>query len=159
MSITPSTRKSSPLGARFALISAVSLGLIGGPVALAAPADATTWLRGCSVDPLKPTDERNNRADFKIRVDCNGNKTVEIRQRRFEDTWGRWNEEFLGRDTFKRSFDRHDDSITIHSFDRVDKDRGRDKVFHEVSFRVKNDNNGNWSDWTSWERSDPAFIR
>jgi hypothetical protein len=135
------------------------LGLIGGPVALAAPADATTWLRGCSVDPLKPTDERNNRADFRIRVDCNGNKTVEIRQRRFEDTWDRRHEEFLGRDTFKKSFDRHDDRITIHSIDRVDKDRGRDRVFHEVSFRVKNDNNGNWSDWTRWEKSDVATIR
>jgi hypothetical protein len=158
MSITPSTKRTSPLGTKFALISAVSLGLVGGPVALAVPADASTSLRGCTVNPLKPTDERNNKADFRIRVDCNGNKTVEVRQRRFEDNRGaRRNDDFLGRDTFKRSFDRRDDRITIHSIDRVDADRGRDRVYHEVSFRVKN-NNGNWSDWTRWEKSEVATI-
>jgi hypothetical protein len=155
MSITQST-KSRPFGTRFALISAVSLGLIGGPVGLAVPADASTSLRGCTVDPLKPTDERNNRADFRIRVDCNGNKTVEIRQNRFEkDSHGR--DDFLGRSTFKESFDRHDGRITIHSVDKVDKDKGKDRVYHEVSFRVKTGNN--WSDWTRWERSDVATIR
>lgn len=155
MSTTTPT-KSRPFGTRFALISAVSLGLIGGPVALAVPADASTSLRGCTVDPLKPTDERNNRADFRIRVDCNGNKTVEIRQRRFEQD-NRRHDELLGRTTFTERFDRHDGRITIHSRDKVDKDKGRDRVYQEVSFRVKSGNN--WSDWTRWEKSDVAVIR
>jgi hypothetical protein len=155
MSITQST-KSRPFGTRFALISAVSLGLIGGPVALAVPADASTSLRGCTVDPLKPTDAGKNLADFRIKVDCNGNKTVEIRQKRFEQD-GRRHDDFLGQSKFKESFDRHDGRITIHSKDNVDKDRGKDRVYHEVSFRVKAGNN--WSDWTRWEKSDVATIR
>lgn len=154
MSITTPTK--SPLGTRFALISAVSLGLIGGPVALAVPANAATSLRGCTVDPLKPTDERNNRADFRIKIDCNGKKVVEVRQKRFEkDRHGR--DDFLGRSEFKEKFDRHDGRVIIHSKDRVDKDRGKDRVYHEVSFRVKTGNN--WSDWTKWERSHVATIR
>ena len=155
MSITPST-KTRPFGTRFALISAVSLGLVGGPVALAAPADASTSLRGCTVDPLKPTDLRYNRADFRISVDCNGNKTVEVRQRRFEQD-SRRHETFLGRSTFTERFDRRDGRVVIHSRDNVKRDPSRDRVFQEVSFRVKSGNN--WSDWTRWEKSDVAVIR
>ncbi|KIS26013.1 hypothetical protein TV39_18525 [Arthrobacter sp. SPG23] len=94
-------------------------------------------------------------ADFRIRVDCNGNKTVEIRQRRFEQD-NRWRDDLLGRTTFKESFDRRDGRITIHSRDNVDRDKGKDRVYHEVSFRVKSGNN--WSDWTRWEKSDIAVL-
>lgn len=157
MSITTPT-KSRPFGTRLALVSAVSLGLIGGPVALAVPADASTSLRGCTVNPLKPTDAGKNLAEFKIRIDCNGNKTVDVRQKRFEkDRNGR--DDKLGDTTeWKRlDFDRHDDHITVSKKANVDKDRGKDRVYQEVSFRVKNGNN--WSDWTKWERSDVATIR
>jgi len=155
MSTTTPT-KSRPFGTRFALISAVSLGLIGGPVALAVPADASTSLRGCTVDPLKPTDAGRNLAEFKIRIDCNGKKVVEVRQKRFEkDRHGR--DDFLGRSEFKESFDRHDGRVTVSNKDSVHKDKGRDRVYQEVSFRVKSGNN--WSDWTKWERSDVATIR
>ena len=63
--------------AKIALIPAVTLGLIGGPVALAGPATAATSERGCTVDPLKPTKQDNRdrgktRVDFRIYVDCNG---------------------------------------------------------------------------------------
>ena len=155
MSITTPTK--SPLGTRFALISAVSLGLIGGPVALAVPADASTSLRGCTVDPLKPTDLRNNRADFRIKIDCNGKKTVEVRQKRFEkDRHGR--DDMIGhRRDFTEHFDRHDGRVIIHSKDSVEADKGKDRVYHVVSFRVKS--GSNWSDWTKWERSDVATIR
>lgn len=155
MSTTTPT-KSRPFGTRFALISAVSLGLIGGPVALAVPADASTSLRGCTVNPLKPTDAGRNLAEFKIRIDCNGKKVVEVRQKRFEkDRHGR--DDRLGSDSWVKYFDRHDDKVTVSKKDSVHKDRGRDRVYQEVSFRVKSGNN--WSDWTKWERSDVATIR
>jgi hypothetical protein len=154
MSTTTPT-KSRPLGTRFALISAVSLGLIGGPVALAVPADASTSLRGCTVNPLKPTDAGRNVAEFKIKIDCNGKKVVEVRQKRFEkDRHGR--DDKLGDSSWTKYFDRHDDKVTVSKKDKVDKDRGKDRVYHEVSFRVKSGNN--WSDWTKWERSDVARI-
>ncbi len=155
MSTTTPT-KSRPLGTRFALISAVSLGLIGGPVALAVPADASTSLRGCTVNPLKPTDAGKNVAEFKIKIDCNGKKVVEVRQKRFEkDRNGR--DDKLGNTTeWRKYFDKHDGKVTVSKKADVDKDKGKDRVYQEVSFRVKNGNN--WSDWTKWERSDVARI-
>jgi hypothetical protein len=156
MSITQST-KSRPFGTRFALISAVSLGLIGGPVALAVPADASTSLRGCTVNPLKPTDAGKNLAEFKIRIHCNGNKIVDVRQKRFEkDRHGR--DDRLGSSEWRRlEFNRHDERMTLSKKDSVEKDKGKDRVYQEVSFRVKSGNN--WSDWTQWEGSDVAVIR
>ena len=156
MSTTTPT-KSRPFGTRFALISAVSLGLIGGPVALAVPADASTSLRGCTVNPLKPTDAGKNLAEFKIRIHCNGNKIVDVRQKRFEkDRHGR--DDKLGSSEWRRlEFNRHDERMTLSKKDTVDKDKGKDRVYQEVSFRVKSGND--WSDWTKWERSDVAVIR
>lgn len=143
MSTTTPT-KSRPFGTRFALISAVSLGLIGGPVALAVPADASTSLRGCTVDPLKPTDAGKNVAEFKIRIHCNGNKIVDVRQKRFEkDRHGR--DDRLGSSEWRRlEFNRHDERMTLSKKDTVDKDKGKDRVYQEVSFRVKSGND--WSD-------------
>ena len=71
-------------------------------------------------------------------MDCNGNKTVEIRQLRFEDDRGR-NDDFLGKSTFWESFDRRDDAVTIHSYDRVPNldRRGSEEVYQLVSFRVQ----------------------
>ncbi|MBT2593781.1 hypothetical protein [Arthrobacter sp. ISL-72] len=159
MTIAQST-KSRPFGTRFALISAVSLGLIGGPVALAIPADASTSLRGCTVDPLKPTTEHKKdewkkgewkkEVDFKIRIDCNGNKTVKIHQKLFKkDSHGR----DLGYCKFEKHFSSHDGRVTTNC--PCDVHKG-DKVYHEVSFQVKTGNN--WSDWTKWERSEVVTI-
>ena len=163
MSITASTEKSHRARARAALVSVVSLGLMGGPLAwAAAPAAAATSLRGCTVDPLKPTDEHGRKADFKIRVSCNGPKTVQIRQERYEDDpGGRRNDDFLGRDKFTETFDRSDKRVTINSIDNVPNldRRGAEEVYQIVSFRVRNNNNDNWSDWTSWEKSDVATVR
>ncbi len=146
MSIINSPRKSRLRVARIALIPAVAVGLIGGPVAAAGPATASTSERGCTVDPLKPVkhdhkDSNKVRVDFRIYVDCNGNKKVEIRQLRFEDDRGR-NDDFLGKSTFWESFDRRDDAVTIHSYDRVPNldRRGSEEVYQLVSFRVQSGN-------------------
>ncbi len=164
MSITTSPKKSRSRAARIALIPAVALGLIGGPVAAAGPAVASTSERGCTVDPLKPVKHDNKdrskvRVDFRIYVDCNGNKKVEIRQLRFEDDRGR-NDDFLGKSTFWKSFDRRDDAVTIHSYDRVPNldRRGSEEVYQLVSFRVRSGNSDHWSDWTRWEKSDVARL-
>ena len=97
MSITSSTIKASPIGAKIALVSVMSLGLLGSSVALSAPAEAKTSERGCTVDPLKPKlveddhkkkndrDKKDHKVNFIIKVDCNGNKMVQIKQKRFED--------------------------------------------------------------------------
>ena len=164
MSITNSPRKTHSRAARIALIPAVALGLIGGPIAVAGPAVASTSERGCTVDPLKPVkqdhrgrDGRATKVDFRIYVDCNGNKTVQIRQLRFEDDRGR-HDDFLGKSTFWKSFDPHDDAVRIHSYDHVWNGPGSEEVYQLVSFRVRSGNGDNWSDWTRWEKSEVARI-
>ncbi len=163
MSITPSTRKTRPLRTNIAVLSVVSLGLLGSSVALAAPAGAQTSERGCTVEPLKPTlvheDDKKDKndkkrsthkVDFKIRVDCNGNKEVLIRQKRFED------DDKLGTSHFDEEFRGGDKKMTINSLHHVPNSKGEEKVYHIVSFRVKTGNN--WSDWTQWEKSDVLKI-
>jgi hypothetical protein len=169
MSITPSTRKTRPVRANIALLSVVSLGLLGGSVALAAPAEAKTSERGCTVEPLKPKllhehdkkdKDRNgpHKVDFRIFVDCNGNKKVDIRQKRFEDDHNDRNkkDDLLGKSRFTEMFRGGDKSITIKSEDKVKDRKGDEKAYHEVSFRVRTGNN--WSDWTQWEKSDVLKI-
>lgn len=157
---TPS--KSRSRAARIALIPALALGLIGGPVAVAGPATASTSEHGCTVDPLKPTKQDSRygaktKVDFRIYVDCKGNRTVQIRQFRFEDERGR-NDKFLGWSTFWKSFDRRDDAVRIHSYDHVWNGPGSEEVYQLVSFRVRSGNSDHWSDWTRWEKSDVARI-
>ena len=154
MSITPSTKTPRPRTSRFALVSAVTLGLLGGPVALAAPADASASLRGCTVEALKPS-LRDHQIDFRIKVDCNGNKTVQIKQLRFEDERGRRHDDLTGVSWFWRSLDRHDDSVTIHNY--VDR-HGSQRVYQLVSFRVRSGNSDNWSDWSSWDKSEVLSV-
>ncbi|HET7140507.1 MAG TPA: hypothetical protein VFI36_10140 [Arthrobacter sp.] len=103
-----------------ALVPVLSLGLLGGSVAMAAPAQAETSRNGCTVDPLAPRDFRGNRVDFKIKVHCYGEKTVQIRQLRYEDEPGpRRSDDFVGSSYFTQKFERRNDARTIHSFDHV----------------------------------------
>ena len=123
---------------------------------MAAPADASTSLRGCTVSPLRPTD-RTHLVDFRIRVDCRDDKTVQIRQLRYEDERGRRHDDLLGSSTYRESLNRRHESVTIHSYNRVRDLRGDERVYQLVSFRVRIGNH--WSDWTRWERSEVATLR
>ena len=156
MSITPSTTKSHPTRAKIALVSVVSLGLLGGSVAIAAPAQADTTYKGCTVSPEKPRDLRGDKVDFRIKVDCYGKKTVDIRQYRYEDERGKRRDDRIGYSRYDVKFDRNDGWKTIARQDyRL---RSVDKVYQVVSFRVKDDR-GHWSDWTRWEKSAVLDLR
>jgi len=148
------TGTNRPTRARVALVPLVSLGLLGASLALAAPANAETSRNGCTVNPLDPKDLRGNDVDFRITVDCNGKKTVEIRQRIYEDERGpRHNDDLLVNRLFTEEFGSHDGSRTVHfSVDVRNHDRNGEKVYQLVSFRVQN-HGGHWSDWTPWEKS------
>ena len=170
------TQKIRSTRARVALVPVLSLGMLGGFLSLAAPANAETSRYGCTVDPLDPEDLRGDKVDFLIKVDCNGEKTVEIRQRIYEDERGsRHNDDLLAKRLVTVDFDRRDDARTIHCYldfgdhgrhddarnkdgcDDVDRydhkdDRKVEEVYQLVSFRVQN-HGGHWSDWTDWEKS------
>ncbi|MDQ0674499.1 hypothetical protein QFZ36_002060 [Pseudarthrobacter siccitolerans] len=156
MSITP-TIKSRTTRAKIALIPALSLGLFVGSAAFAAPAHAhdDDSIRGCTVKPLKPTDERGNWVNFRISVKCeDGKRTVHIRQIRYEADRG--SDTRLGDDYFVRHLDHKDDYKIIDSLDHVQQNldrHGSEEVYHKVSFAVENAN-GHLSDWSDWEKSE-----
>lgn len=162
MSITTTTRTRS-FRAKIALVPVLSLGLLGGSVAIGAPAAAyNDYRHGCNVKPLEPHDLRGNRVDFQIKVHCYGEKTVQIRQLRYEDERGpHRSDDFLGGSHFKEDFHKqYDDHRYIRSVDRVwnlDR-RGAEEVYHLTSFRVK-DHHGHWSGWTHWEESPVKELR
>ena len=118
MSITPTAKKT--WRSRLALFSAIGFGITGVPLALAAPAQAETSYRGCTVDPLDPQSRGNGKVDFKIKVHCRDGRTVQIKQVRYEDE--RRNDHYLGSSWFRESFDRHDKAVTLHSSDWVRND-------------------------------------
>lgn len=159
MSLTPTSTTSRLRTAKFTIVSALTLGLLGGPLAWAAPADATTSYRGCTVNPLRPSPQRNHWADFRIRVDCQDNGSVEIKQLRYEDQGGPRRDDFLGGTTFWHIFGRRGGTVTLHSYDVVPI-QGRhssERVYQLVSFRVRVGNH--WSNWTRWEKSAEANVR
>ncbi|MET1087948.1 MAG: hypothetical protein ABWY04_12645 [Arthrobacter sp.] len=142
--------------ARIALVPVLSLGLLAGSVAVAAPAQANDdSIRGCTVKPLKPTDERGNWVNFKISVKCeDGKRTVHIRQVRFEADRGR--DTRLGDDYFVRHLDRYDRYKIVDSLHQVRKNldrNGSEEVYHKISFAVENDN-GRLSRWSDWKTSE-----
>ena len=150
MSNTPINRSTR---AKITLVPVLSLGLLGGFLALAAPANAETSRYGCTVDPLDPKDLHGDDVDFSIKVDCNGEKTVEIRQRIYEDERGHHDDDLLAKRLVTVDFDRHDDARTLHyRVDVGDHHRKGEEVYQLVSFRVQN-HGGHWSDWTAWEKS------
>ena len=156
MSITP-TMKTRSTRAKIALVPVLSLGLLGGSMAMAAPVQAETSRHGCTVDPRDPENLRGDKVDFKIKVDCNGKKSVQIRQLRYEEDRG--HDDFLGGSHFYEHFDKKDGARTVHSVDHVpDQRKDSEAVYHYVSFRVKDDK-GHWSNWTKWEKSDVVKVR
>lgn len=157
------SQRSPSARAKLALAPVVSLGLLAGSVALAAPAQADhdrNSIRGCTVNAEKPTHEHGIRVNFKITIHCDDGKkrTVKVEQRRYEkdsghDTW-------LGSDTFYRDFNRHDDTKHVNSRDDVPRYLDRydgEEVYHKVRFTVKYEN-GKWSDWSRWSGWDESRV-
>ena len=167
MSITPS-RGIHSTRARIALVPLLSMSLLAGSAAIAAPALANDGRHderhGCSVEPRNPEKLHGKWVDFSIKVKCDdkdAKRTVHIRQLRYEDEKGpRRTDDFLGRSHFIEEFKNNkDDTRIIHSVDKVRNldHRGSEEVYHVVSFRVQK-GNGNWSDWTKWEESNTVKI-
>jgi hypothetical protein len=133
--------KTRSIRARIALVPALSLSLLGGSAAMAAPAQADNdrvSKPGCTVEALKPSDERGVWVNFKIKVNCeHGKRTVHIKQARYEADRGR--DTFLGSDYIQRNVDGYK---VIDSLDKVrpNLDRhGSEEVYHVIWYGVEND--------------------
>ncbi|WP_461188030.1 hypothetical protein [Arthrobacter sp. Z4-13] len=163
MSIT-STTKSRSIGAKIALVPVLSLGLLGGSMAIAGPASADydKKISGCTVKAEKPSHEKGTTVNFKISIKCDDGKkrTVKVQQRRFEKDNGP--DTRLGKvRTFERHFDRNDHHKTINSRDYVPRHLDHhdgEEVYHEVRFAVKYDN-GKWSSWSDYSKWKESPVR
>lgn len=160
MSITP-LKKTRSTRAKIAMVPVLSLGLLGGSMALAAPAQADKdhKINGCTVKAEKPSNDRGGWVNFKISIKCDDGKkrTVKVEQKRYEKDNGP--DTRLGKvRSWERDFDRNDRHKSIDSYDHVSKHLDRhdgEEVYHEVRFAVKYDN-GKWSSWSrysDWKES------
>lgn len=167
MTMTPPTRDRRPRVARLALVSAVSLGLVAGPVALASPALADTRSNDCTVKALQPTvhDQKGGkkgelkfvRVDFAFKIKCDKNARVHFEQWMFQED---------GKKVDRIAWDKgnvwvHKSETVVNVVKVYDKDRHDkyEKVFHTVKIRVEDkDKYGHWAKWSDFDRSKTARI-
>ena len=172
MTITSPTSQRRPLATKLVLVSTVSLGLVAGPVAFAGPASAAAYDNGkndkvnCWVEAKKPdlikldNHRKFAKVDFAFKIKCDKNAKV---------TWHQW--------TLKEKRSGNAELIKYHkgdvdvrknhveydsNKDRVDKDRGDNKVkvFHVVKIDFKKDNGkGKGSDGHDSSKSQSLTIR
>lgn len=154
MSMTAGTKKSRPSRAKVALVSAMTLGLAAGGVALAAPAQAAATNYACTVTPLKPVFAGFNSSgtklvDYQIQVRCYNNRSVYIEQQRWEsDDWPN-GDDHLGTSTFSRHLNQYSGTVTISNIRTlVDGEIGNEEVYQKVSFQEGS--GGVWSPYTGW---------
>jgi hypothetical protein len=165
MSITSPARDRRSIAARLALVSTVSLGLVAGPIAVAAPAMADyVSNRDCKVKAVKPhpyTHYGHKYVNFKIRIDCEKDRKVQVRQQLWEQDYGRDRDDRLDdRRRFEKWVDK-DYDVVIDSKHRLRNTEARgdrhEEVYHMVSYRVK-DGNG-WTQWSDWHVSKVVSVR
>ena len=165
MSITPTKTRSTT--AKIAMVPVLSLGLLGGSMALAAPAQADKdhKINGCTVKAEKPSKDKGGWVNFQISIKCDDGKkrTVKVQQKRYEKDNGP-DTKLGGRHhvrTFDREFDRNDRHKTINSYDYVSKHldpHDGEEVYHEIRFAVKYDN-GKWSSWSKYSDWKESPVR
>lgn len=181
MTTTPTIRSRHSFSARFAMISTVTLGLLAGPTAVAAPATALgdhSRNADCTVTALDPyardhgrnavIDNHGNkgrdrnrsvRVAFAFKIRCDKDADVRYNQRMFQ-VHDRWDIEKIGDawDTVSVS-GRHERIVNV---ERVTADRGDHfvKVFHTVRISVEDNrghgDRGNRS--SDFDRSDTVTI-
>lgn len=157
MSTSPETKKSHPIRRKLAFLSAIGLGLAAVPVALAAPAQASTTNFNCTVTPLKPVFAGFNSSgvklvDYKIQVRCYSDRYINITQQRWEeDDWPN-GDDHLGTSYFSRHLNYWSGPVTISNVRTlVNGEVGNEEVYQQI--RWQEGSNGVWSPYTGWKYS------
>ncbi|MBT2596293.1 hypothetical protein [Arthrobacter sp. ISL-72] len=154
MSNASTTQKSHPVRRKIALLTALGLGVVAAPFALAAPAQAAGTSYACSVTPLAPVFAGHNSSgvklvDYRMRVYCNTDRYINITQQRWEqDDWPN-GDDHLGTSTFSRHLNQYSGAVTISNVRTlVDGEIGNEELYQKVSFQEGS--NGVWSPYTGW---------
>ena len=167
MSITKATKTHRTLRSKIALVSAVSLSLAAGSVALAAPAQAagsvpqtasaqasSLFLTG-QVTFQKPYFAGFTASGTKLLaypgkvVFPSGGHLVQVRHQLWEDDWWPNTDDFLGARSFTK-YVQNDGTFnfkSIYPLIRTESD-GTEEVYQRVSYRVYK--HGQWSAWSKW---------
>ena len=151
------TKKSHPVRRKVALLTAIGLGAVAAPFALAAPAQAAGTNYACSVTPLRPVFAGHNSAgvklvDYRVQVYCNTDRYINITQERWEeDDWPN-GDDHLGNSAFSRYLGPANGWHTIHNVRTLtNTEIGNEEVYHKV--RHQEGANGVWSPFTGWTGS------
>ncbi|MEK0154777.1 hypothetical protein [Arthrobacter oryzae] len=151
------TKKSHPVRRKVALLTAIGLGAVAAPFALAAPAQAAGTNYACSVTPLRPVFAGHNSAgvklvDYRVQVYCNTDRYINITQERWEeDDWPN-GDDHLGTSYFSRHLNQYSGTVTISNIRTlVDGEIGNEEVYQKVRFQEGS--NGVWSPYTGWYNS------
>ena len=158
MTITSPTRQRRPLAARLALVSAASLSLIGGSLAVAGPASAAgydykpdkkieCWVKAKDVhekvDYYGKYSKNSAEVKFEFKVWCNKKTDVKFDHWIFQKKHGKW---VLIKDRSGKIYNVKE-KVTKHTKAEV-KDTGRkggeEKVYHVVKIRFQ-DKDGKYS--------------
>lgn len=179
MTTLPTIRSRHSFSTRFAMISTVSLGLLAGPIALAAPATASndhSRKADCTVTALDPyaadhgrnaaidnhgnrnRDRKSVRVAFAFKIRCDKDADVRYNQWMFQKH-DRHDVERIGDAWDTVSVSGHHEKIV--NVERVTADRGDDfvKVFHVVRIRVEDHGRGDHGNRsTDVDRSNTVTI-
>jgi hypothetical protein len=157
MSMTTGTKKSRPARAKIAAVAAMTIGLAGGSLAMAAPSQAAATNYACTVVALKPIFAGFNSSgtklvDYRINVYCAADRYVYIEQQRWEsDGWPN-GDDHLGNSAFSRHLNSSNGWHTIHNVRTlVNTEIGDEEVYHQV--RHQEGAGGVWSPFTGWSNS------
>jgi hypothetical protein len=129
------------------------------PVALGAPAHASTTSNGCTVDPTTPYHNGDfsasgiKRIAYEIEVTCSAGLTVTIEQQRWEDDPNQ-SDDLIGTSTLVSTFASTTTitrTVTANLSDTDDFTDHYEEAYQKVRFRVTN--GPVTSAWTNWESS------
>jgi hypothetical protein len=158
------TRSPGSLTAKAALVSTVSLGLLAGPVALAAPAQASDYSKHdtCTVTALRPHEDKTKhdrkfvKVDFSFKIYCEKNTKVYFNQKMFQQK-GKWYKQIGSMDGWAWVHG----TKYISNHEKVWADHGDKaiKVYQTVKIRFKDDSK-HGSSWSYDQDTSPtAYIR
>ena len=164
MTMFQPTRFPRSLATKAGLVSSVSLGLLAGPIALAAPAQAADNSKHdtCTVTALKPDadktkhDKKFVKVNFSFKIHCDSNTRVYFNQKMFQQQ-GKW----------YKQVGNVDGSVWVHGTTYLsthqkvwaDHSDRAVKVYQTVKIRFKN-NSKHGSSWAYDQDTSPtAYIR
>ena len=164
MTMTQPTRFPQSPAAKAGLVSTVSLGLLAGPIALAAPAQAADHTKHdtCTVTAQKPDADKTKhdrkfvKVDFSFKIHCDTYTKVYFNQKMFQQQ-GKWYKQIGSADGSVSV--RGTTYLSTHAKVWADHNDRSVKVYQTVKIRFKDDSK-HGSSWAYDQDTSPtAYIR